>query len=74
MAVTKAEIEEALYQAACARLDEQLKARTSTDEVTYFSVEGLPFEMRMRICEQYGGDWTIIAEYCPGEYDDLWFS
>jgi len=75
MATSKQEAGDAIFTTACERVEAALMARTTTDEVTCVSVEGLPFEMQQRIREMYQArGWQVVYEYCPGEYEDLWFS
>ena len=75
MATSKQEANEAIFTAACERVEAALKERETTDEVTYFSVEGLPPEMIARIQSLYlERGWRVDYEECPGEYEDLRFS
>ena len=77
MPVSKNEVysHEAIFAAACERLDAMLKERKEGDEPTYFDIEDLPDDVRWRIRETYEAlGWTITYEECAGEYEDYWFS
>jgi hypothetical protein len=75
VATSKQDAEDMLFAAACERVEVALKERATLEEVTYVSVEGLPFEMQSRIRSMYEAlGWTVTYENCAGEYKDLWFS
>lgn len=63
-----------VYNDLIRRIDAEL-ASWKPGEVVYIDVEDVDADIRSEVASLYTElGWTVTSEYCPPDYDDLWFS